>query len=81
MRVIGWRIAACFGGALSALGLSSILMKAGVGISFPFGGIGHDLATNKFVEARTVLGHWVSSPVSRIIDVAVAEALGCRGVG
>ena len=79
-RTIGQGINACFGGALSALVLS-ILMKAGVGISFPFGGIGHDLATYKFVEAGTVLDHGVSSLSSRMTDVAVAEALDCRGVG
>ena len=56
-------------------------MKAGIGISFPFGGIGYDLATNKFVEARMVLGHKVLSLVSGIANVAVAEALGCKGVG
>ena len=80
-RTIGWGIAACFGGALSASGLSSILIKAGVGISFPFWGIGHDLATNKLFEAITVLGHGVSSLVGGMADVAVAETLGCRGVG
>ena len=56
-------------------------MKDGVGISFPFGGISHDLATNKFVEARTVLSHGVSSLVSGMAEVPVAETLGCRGVG
>ena len=76
-RTTGQGIAAFFGGALSALGLSPIVMKAGIGISFPVGGISHDLARNKFVEARTVLGHGVSSLVSE----AVAGALGCKGVG
>ena len=80
-RTIGWGITTCFGGALSALGLSSILMKAGIGISFPFGQMGHDLATNKFVEAGTVLGHEVSSLVSGMAAEAVAGALGCKGIG
>ena len=79
-RTIGQGIAACLGGALSTL-VPSILMKAGVQISFPFKGIGHDLAKNKFVEARTMLGHGVSSLVSGMADLAVAKALGCRGVG
>ena len=56
-------------------------MKAGIGISFPFWGISNDLATNKFVEARTVLGHGESSLVSGMAHVAVAGTLGCRGVG
>ena len=38
-------IAACFGGAFSS-GFF-VIIKAGAGTSFPFGGIGHDLATNK----------------------------------
>ena len=80
-RTFGQGIAICFGGAISVLGLSSISMKAGIGISFPFGGIGHDLATNKFVEARTVLGRGVSSLVGGMADEAVAGALGCKGVG
>ena len=78
---IGQGIAACFDGALSELGLSSILMKAGNGISFPFRGIGPDLATNKSVEAGTVLGHGVSSLVSGMAAEAVAGALGFKGVG
>ena len=56
-------------------------MKAGIGISFPFGGICHDPVTNKFVEAGTVLGLGVSSLVFGMIDVTVVEALGCGGVG
>ena len=80
-RTIGWGIAAWFGGALSASGLFPILMKAGIRISFPFDGIGHDLAKNKFVEARTVLDHGISSLVGGMVDVAVAGALSCRGVG
>ena len=55
-------------------------MMAGVGISFPFGGIGHDLATNKFVEAGTVLGHGVVYLVIGMADEAVAEALDSRDV-
>ena len=47
-------------------------------MSFPFGGTGHDLATNKYVEAGTVLGHGVASLVGW---VAVAEALGSRDAG
>ena len=79
---IVWGVTACFCGALSVLGLSSILKKAGIGISFPFGGITHDdLAANKFVEAGTVLGHWVSSTFSGMAAEAVAGALGCKGVG
>ena len=76
---IGQGIAACFCGAFSILGLSSILIKAGIGISFPFGRIGHnDLATNKFVEAGTMLGHGVSSLVGGMAAKAVAGALGCK---
>ena len=80
-RTIGWGNTACFSVALSALDLSSILMKAGIEILFPFGGVGHDLAMNKFVGVRIVLSHGISSLVSGIADVAVAEALGCKGVG
>ena len=49
-RTIGHGVTACFGGTLSALGLSSILMKAGIGISFPFRGIDHNLATNNLLR-------------------------------
>ena len=80
-RTIGWGIAACFGGALSALGLSSILRKAGIGISFPFGGIGHDLGHKKFVEARMVLGHGVSSLVSGMQMWQWPKALSYKCVG
>ena len=76
-----WGVSVCFGGALSVLGFSSILMKAVVSMSFPFGGIDHDLATNKFVETRTVLGQGVSSLVSGMAAEVVAGALGCKGVG
>ena len=79
-RTIGWGITACLGGEFSASGLS-ILRRAGAGILFPFGGIGHDLATNKFVEAGTVLDHGVESLVGGMADVAVAETLGSRDVG
>ena len=54
---------------------------AGAGILFSLGVIGHDLATNKFVEAQTVLGHGVTSLVGGMADVAVAEALDSRDVG
>ena len=56
-------------------------MKAGIGISFPIGGISQYLATNKSVEAGMVLGHGVLSLVSGMPDVAVAEALGCKDAG
>ena len=56
-------------------------MMAGAGISFSFGGIGHDLAINKLVEAGTLFGHGVTSLVGGMADVAVAEALDSRGVG
>ena len=56
-------------------------MKAVIEISFPFWGIGHDLAINKFVEAGTMLGHEVSSLVTGMAAPAVAGALGCKGVG
>ena len=79
-RTIGWGITSCFGGAFSALGFS-ILMMAGAGILFLFGGISHDLETNKFVEARTVFGYGVASLIGWMADVAVPEALGCRDVG
>ena len=38
-------------------------------------------ATNKFVEARTVFGHGVSSLVGGMAAEAVAGALGCKSVG
>ena len=53
----------------------------GAGILFSFRGIGHDLATNKLFEARTVLGHGLVSLVRGMADVAVAETLGSRDVG
>ena len=57
-------------------------MEAGIGISFPFWGIGHDdLATNKLVDAGTALGHGVSSLVGGMAAEAVAGALGYKGVG
>ena len=55
-------------------------MKAVIGDSFPFGGIGHDLTTNKSVEAGTVLDHGVSSLVSGMAAKVVTGALGCKGV-
>ena len=54
---------------------------AGAGMWFLFGRIGHDLATNKFVEAQTVLGHGVATLVGGMADVAVAEALGSGDAG
>ena len=68
-------IAASFGGAFSSD--FSILIKVGVRTSFTWGTGHDDLATNKFVEARTVFGHGVSSLVSRAVNVAVVVALGC----
>ena len=56
-------------------------MMAGSGILFSFRQIDYDLAPNKFVEARTVLGHGLSSLVGGMADVEVDEALGSRGVG
>ena len=80
-RTIGSGIATCFGGAFSTLGLSYILMKVGIGISFPFRGISQDLATSKFVQAGTVFGDGVSCIVSGMAAEAVAGALGCKGIG
>ena len=54
---------------------------AGTGMSFLLGQIGHDLATNVFVEAGTLLGHGVASLVGGMADVAVAEASGSRDAG
>ena len=60
-------VAASFGGVFSSD--FSILMKVVVGTSFTLGGIGHDtLATNKFVEARTVFGHGMSSLVGGAVN-------------
>ena len=53
----------------------------GLGDSWDFiyiGGIGHDdLATNKFVETRTVFGQGVSSLVGGMANVAGATVFGC----
>ena len=79
---MGWGLLPAFGRTLSASVLFSILMKAGMGISFPFRGIGHDdLATNKFVEAGAMLGHGISSVVGGMEAEVVAGALGCTGIG
>ena len=78
-RTIGQEITACFCGAFSVSGLFT-LRVAGAGISFLLGGIVHDLATNKFVEAGTVLGHGIASLVCWMAEVAVAGALGSRHV-
>ena len=79
-RTTGWGITAYFGGTFSASGLF-ILCMAGTGMSFLFGEIGHDLATSKFIEAGTVLGHGVASLVGGMADVAVLEALDSRDAG
>ena len=55
-RTIGQGIGACIGRTFFTSGFF-ILCMAGAGMMFLFGGIGHDLATNKFVKARTVLSH------------------------
>ena len=55
--------------------VSLVLMKAGTGISLPFERMGHDMATNTLVEARTVLDYGVSSLVGGMADEAVAKAL------
>ena len=50
--------------------------SACIGISSLFQGISHDdLATNKFIDARTVFGHGVSSHVSGMAAEAVAGDL------
>ena len=54
---------------------------AGAGISFSFGEIGHNLATNKCVEVKTVFSHDVASLAGEIADEAADEALGFRDVG
>ena len=79
-RTIGQGIVSCFDGAFSALSLFSLRM-GGAGSLFLIGGIGHDLATNKFVEAGTVLGNGLAFLVCGMADMAVAEALGSRDAG
>ena len=61
--------------------VSSLYVWLVLGCYFCLGEIGHDLATNKFVEVRTVLGHGVASLVGEMADVAVAEALDSRDAG
>ena len=79
-RIRAWGIAVCFGGVISSV--FSVLIKVGVGMSFMFGGIGHDtLETNKLVDSSKVFGHGVSSLVVGAVDVAMVAVLGCCVIG